>query len=361
MAVVVEGPRIEDALRWEPAELVRVRVLLALRRYWMRELYPSLADEWDEALGHGAEPATLEQARPILDALPSRNRFLALDRYIQLRLWSTVRDIAQRRLAATPDLLEPSDGDLGTLRTDPDFTVPDYYGSFDFHRQEGGIWRDDLGALVYAFGARVIHVDSVQPTALHDALAARAPDDLEVHRAVDLACGFGKTTLSLAQRYPDAEVIGVDLSAPVLRLGRKLATERGHAIDWVQADAADVPLEDGSADLVTTSMSLHELPLDVIVEVCAQAHRLLRPGGVFLALETRLTGDPFRDVLGAYHSEITGEPHINAFRAEPFDDFARRAGFTDVELLDFRPPGAPPRVDRRVWSTSWSLLRAIRS
>ncbi len=359
MSVVVETsrPTVDQVLDWTPDELVRIRTLIGLRRHWMRTLFPQLAEEYEDAVA-GEEPATMEAARDIVDRLPGRNRFLALDRYIQLRLWNEVGRVADDRLARYPDLLEPDDADLGILEVHPRFEQPDYYRSYDFHRQEGGIWRGDRGALVYALGARVIHVDSKQPHALHDELAARVPDDLTVERVVDLACGFGKTTFSIARRFNGAEVIASDLSAPVLRLGRKLASEQGLAIHWQQADAEDTSLPDDSVDLVTVSMALHELPLESITSVCREAHRILRPGGVFLALETRLIGDPFRDLLGAYHSEITGEPYINAFRASAFDDFARGGGFEDIEVLDFRPPGAPPSVDRKVWSTPWSLLQA---
>lgn len=353
-------PRVHDALTWRPEELVRIRALLAWRRYWQRTLYPQVARDYEAAVG-SVEPDSMEAAKAVLDGSAGAQRFLALDRYIHLRLWAEVGRIVDRRLEDDPGLLEEGPEDLGTLDVDHEFVHPSYYEGFDFHRQEGGIWREDRGALVYALGSRVVHVDSRDPYALHDALAASVPDDLEVRTAYDLGCGFGKTTFSVARRYPEASVVGVDLSAPVLRLGRKLGSELGLAIDWLQADAAAVPRPEGSADLVIVSMVLHELPLEEITAVCREARRLLRPGGVFIALETALTGDPFRDVLGAHHSEITGEPYINAFRAREFAGFAREAGFTDIEVTEFRPPGAPPSVDRASWSTPWSRLKAVRS
>lgn len=358
--VATAQPRVHDALTWRPDELVRIRGLLAWRRYWQRSLYPQVARDYEAAIG-ADEPRTMEAAKVVLDRLPGAQRFLALDRYVHLRLWAEVGRIVDRRLADDPTLLEASPDDLGDLVVDPGFIQPDYYEGFDFHRQDGGIWREDRGALVYALGSRVVHVDSRDPYALHDALVASIPDDLEVRSAYDLGCGFGKTTFSVARRYPDSDVVGVDLAGPVLRLGRKLGSELGLSIDWLQADAASVPKPDGSADLVIISMVLHELPLEEITAVCREARRLLRPGGMLIALETALTGDPLRDVLGAHHSEITGEPYINAFRAQSFESFAREAGFTDIEVTEFRPPGAPSKVDRATWSTPWSRLKAVRS
>ena len=44
---------------------------------------------------------------------------------------------------------------------------------------------------------------------------------------MDLGCGFGKSTLPLALARPEAEVVGVDLSAPCLRLAAQLSGDLG--------------------------------------------------------------------------------------------------------------------------------------
>ncbi|MER5623535.1 class I SAM-dependent methyltransferase [Streptosporangium sp. NPDC002544] len=355
--VPVPQAKVSDFLDWREHEVPRAATLLGLRRYWMSTLYPRLAERYAEAAGD-PEPRSFEAAREVIDALPGRDRFLWMDRYIHLRIWEEVGRMADERLAERPDLLDEREDDLGSLTVPEGFQAPAYYTGYDFHRQDGGIWRDDRGALVYALGARLVHAGRRAPSALHDALTAAIPEDLAPRRVIDVGCGFGKTTFSLARRYPDAQVSGVDLSLPVLRLGRKMATEEGLAVDWVQADAEALPGPEGSADLVVVSMVLHEMPLSSIEGAMREARRVLRPGGVFVALETRLIGDPFRDVLGAYHSEITGEPYINAFRAREFGSFARAAGFDDVTVRGFAPPGAPEKVDRHIWSTPWALLTA---
>jgi SAM-dependent methyltransferase len=340
----------------------RVRTLLGLRRHWMQVLYPRLRREYDTAVAGLAErPASLGEVEDVLASLPGTPHFLWLDRYLQHRLWEEVGRMADDRLHAVPDLLEPSPSDLGELELAVGFAQPGYYERYDFHRQAGGIWRDDRGALVYAMGARVIHVKSRQPFALHEHLVAGIPVT-SAQRVLDMGCGFGKTTFFCKQRWPEAEVVGVDLSAPVLRLARKLATERGLPIVWRQADAEALPDADAAYDVVVLSMVLHELPIPSIFGMVREAHRVLRPGGVFVALETRLTGDPCRDLLGAFHSEITGEPHINAFRDRDFGEFAQQAGFADVAVDDWYPPGVRPGSERdpEQWSTAWSRLTAVK-
>jgi ubiquinone/menaquinone biosynthesis C-methylase UbiE len=355
---VTQAATIDEVLGWEPEELRRIRSLLAMRRFWMTELYPRLRHRYDDAVRSMPDaPRDLHEARPVVEQLDGIRYFLWLDRYIQLRLWEEVGRMVDDRLRSNPELLDPVDDDLGQLRLDPSFDQPDYYAEYDFHRQDGGIWRDDRGALVYAMGARVIHVNSKQPYVLHQRLAGDVPAE-QPGRVLDLGCGFGKTTFFLKERWPEAEVVGVDLSAPVLRLARKMATDRGLAIEWRQADIEHLPDPDDSYDVVTLSMVLHELPMASIEASVKEALRVLKPGGVFVGLETRLTGDPLRDLLGAYHSEITGEPYINAFRGRPFAQFAESAGFAEVSVHEWSPTGTVMEPTADTWATPWALLVA---
>lgn len=51
-------------------------------------------------------------------------------------------------------------------------------------------------------------------------MLAAIPNDREYDRILDLACGTGIVTFALARRYPDAEVVGLDLSPEMLSIAR---------------------------------------------------------------------------------------------------------------------------------------------
>lgn len=355
-------PTIDELFAWDEDEQPRIRYLLGLRRYWMRELYPRLRRQYEHELNGAPEPTTPDEVRPIIDRLPGLRSFLWLDAYIQHRLWEETGRAADRRLELASRVLEPRAEDLGTLELDPQLQLPEYYTRYDIHHQPGGIWQDDRGAVVYALGARVIHVGRNDAFQLHDAFADDIPAN-SPRRVLDLGCGFGKTTFSLKKRYPDAEVVGVDLSAPCLRLGRRMATERGLEIDWKQAAAERTPEPDASVDVVAMSMLLHEQPLPEVRETLAEAQRVLRPGGVLVALEPWKTGDPFRDVLGEYHSELTGEPYIKRFRSSDVAGMVREAGFATAEINEWSMPGSPlaSELGSDQWASAWGLLTAERA
>lgn len=106
----------------------------------------------------------------------------------------------------------------------------------------------------------------------------------DVHRIVDLATGTGDIARRLAAAYPEAEVVGVDLSEEMLHRARRL-TQRAFlgAVRFIPGDMNGLPFADSSVDLVTGGYALRNAPdLDrALSEVC----RVLRPGGRFAFLD----------------------------------------------------------------------------
>lgn len=91
----------------------------------------------------------------------------------------------------------------------------------------------------------------------------------------DVACGAGRMSQDLAA--PGRTVIGLDIAADQLRLGRGRS-----AGPWVQADARQLPFAAGSLDAVTTAMGL--AVISPLSEFLPEVARVLRPGGVFAAI-----------------------------------------------------------------------------
>jgi SAM-dependent methyltransferase len=78
-------------------------------------------------------------------------------------------------------------------------------------------------------------------------------------RLVDVGCGAGRLTCRLASRYPELEVVGVDLDQDAVRLARDHAdaTGIGDRTTFQARDATDV---EGPVDAAVFFMSLHEIP-----------------------------------------------------------------------------------------------------
>lgn len=104
--------------------------------------------------------------------------------------------------------------------------------------------------------------------------------------ALDVGCGTADLTLILAEQAgPEGRVVGVDLSAPMLAVGREKVRRRGRqlTVTLVQANALELPFPEGSFDLVTSGFMLRNVA--DLPRALAEMVRVARPGGRVLILE----------------------------------------------------------------------------
>jgi malonyl-CoA O-methyltransferase len=141
---------------------------------------------------------------------------------------------------------------------------------------------------------------------------------LEPGVVLDLGAATGSAARSLAQRYPAALIVALDVSPAMLRR----AASRSLV---VCADATRLPLATASVDLVYSNLMLQWC--DEPDAVFAEAHRVMRPGG-FLSFST--FGPDTLSELRAAWSAADGFSHVNRFiDMHDIGDALVRAGFTE--------------------------------
>lgn len=145
-------------------------------------------------------------------------------------------------------------------------------------------------------------------------------------RILDLGCGTGSTTLLLKKAFPQAEVIGLDLSPYMLVVAEDKARQAGQAIQFKQANAEQTGFTDASFDLVTASLLFHETPPLVSCNILQEAFRLLKPGGEVLILD----GNQSTLYQTKWLTQVFEEPYIKDYAAGRVDDWMTTAGFGDV-------------------------------
>jgi ubiquinone/menaquinone biosynthesis C-methylase UbiE len=95
--------------------------------------------------------------------------------------------------------------------------------------------------------------------------------DASPRRVLDLGTGTGRAAFLLAQRYPEAEVVGVDLAPAMLVEARKLTPpELAGRVRFEQADAERLSYPDASVDLVSLANMIPFFP---------ELGRVTAPGG----------------------------------------------------------------------------------
>ena len=107
-----------------------------------------------------------------------------------------------------------------------------------------------------------------------DRLASRS-----VFRVLEVAAGTGVLTRALARKLSaGVEIVASDLNQPMLDEAMARGTPR--PVQWLQADAQQLPFPDASFDAVVCQFGAMFFPSKPAA--FAQARRVLRPGGIFL-------------------------------------------------------------------------------
>jgi ubiquinone/menaquinone biosynthesis C-methylase UbiE len=99
-------------------------------------------------------------------------------------------------------------------------------------------------------------------------------------KVLDVAAGTGNASLPAAR--VGAEVTASDLVPDLLEAGRRRAEADGLELDWVEADAENLPFEDASFDVVMSSIGAMFAPHHE--DVAEQMARVCRPGGTIAML-----------------------------------------------------------------------------
>jgi demethylmenaquinone methyltransferase / 2-methoxy-6-polyprenyl-1,4-benzoquinol methylase len=116
----------------------------------------------------------------------------------------------------------------------------------------------------------------------------RKPD-----QAMDLATGTGDVARMMAERWPNAKVIGSDPTPAMLDLARRKSLEpkahRAHKkIVWSEGIAERIDTADSSLDVITIAFGFRNVSETLRQKACEEAFRVLKPGGVFAILELGL-------------------------------------------------------------------------
>jgi SAM-dependent methyltransferase len=247
----------------------------------------------------------------------------------------------------------------GLLSLSLDPMLPDYFTRHDIHRMPGGLWAHPLSGLVYRQSAGQAG-GVVSKPGLHERFTASALRGCE-RLVVDLGCGFGKSAVPFALASGALSVVGIDLSAPCLRVAAQDAVDRGLSnVRYVQADAARPLPAILGADVSTSTMVLHELPPEAIRGLLRTAFDVLRPGGTTIHLDFLPPDDAFARFIHYGHGRRNNEPFMEPLAKLDLRRICTDIGFVDIAIEDFDETDPPPTDRGATWRLPWAVLRARR-
>jgi arsenite methyltransferase len=119
-------------------------------------------------------------------------------------------------------------------------------------------------------------------------------------RVLDVGCGRGLLLVGAAKRAPRGQATGIDVWSNEDMAGNSAeATQRNLQLEGVEerctlvsAGAQEMPFADGSFDVVVSNLCLHNIyDRPTRLRALAEIARVLRPGGVAVISDYKLTGE----------------------------------------------------------------------
>ena len=365
------APSIEALFQPTHDERARQRAVSMLRCHAIINMRQGMQADYEDRVKplldrRGETPADWREIDTAMQQEASY-RFYSSTRYnVQEMCYLSVQPAIERAL---PDMIglarELADESPagGSLTLDPSLEMPKHSKALDVHLTPGWVYaehtEDDVAqGAVISFGGKVFtgqHRYRNQPGAIADSIAhwveQRFPD-LEPKRILDIGTTSGGNLLPYLDVFPDAEVHGIDVSAPVLRYGHALAQHAGAPVHFSQQNAEQTNFPDGHFDLIVSSFFFHEIPLRSARKILAECHRLLGAGGamVHMELPDEVSVSDYENFFWNWDTRNNNEPWYTAYREQDPIELSTEAGFEPelcFKLLipDYRSAG-PERYAR---------------
>jgi ubiquinone/menaquinone biosynthesis C-methylase UbiE len=263
------------------------------RRLFFAEMQKLFERDWKNIEdGLYAAPAAID-----------RNAFTAFhDSFDFLR---DVPEVARRRRDQVHDEVKAEEPRQG---------FPDYYMQ-NFHFQTGG-WLSDESARRYDFQVETLFAgtaDAMRRQALVPISAFMKRKDQRKLCLLDVATGTGRFLAGVKDNWPRLAVTALDMSPEYIARARK-ELKAWRDVRFLEANAEAIPVLKESQDIVTCIYLFHELPPEIRQRVAREIARVLKPGGLFVLVDSIQPGDtPGFEALTEFFPQAFHEPYYESY------------------------------------------------
>ncbi len=321
---------------------------------FVRDLKGYIRAELDASKKGMAEIVEARERRVSNDVAPEKIReklfeyepfraTVSFQRASQELLWDAAADSIDRQIGELNRravIAEPK----GSLVLDPDFVVPSYIAAMNTHLMPGGFCRDDgegdvrqgatmdYGGAIYMMGRGARNGGLMNDGRAHSVISHlyQFYPDAAPKRILEMGCGVGNTAVGVARYFPEAEIVGCDIGASILRYAHARAEHLGVPLHLRQVNAEQTDFESGSFDFVYSTALFHEVSGEAIRNIIHEMHRVLKPGGVAINLDVagrRADLTTWELISGSIDMDFNNEVGWNDSVAADYPALYAEAGF----------------------------------
>lgn len=346
-------------------DVARFDFLANLNGYLSTRLAPKVQEAYQKRVkpafekAEGRSPQTRHEVRKAMAVDPVYQTWSALRRSTMEMRQQAGRGLVLRQLDGLIEKTRHYNNSHDGLELDPAVEVPRYASAVDIHCMPGGyhteLVPDDVSAaanydagIFATTGGMLGRYNDGGGQALAQWLKEEHPG-FKPRRILDIGCTIGHNSAPVAQAFPDAEVVAVDVAAPMLRYGHARARAMGvDNIRFRQAAGEDLGYPDGHFDLIMTSMFWHETSAKAMPHMLAEVQRMLAPGGLTVHLEQpQYHGmDPYEQFIRDWDTYNNNEPFWGVMHEYDLHQMMSRAGFDPGAYFETKVRGV---VDRSIF------------
>jgi ubiquinone/menaquinone biosynthesis C-methylase UbiE len=364
MAIAYKEQQAHAALpKTSHDELARQHFVRSFKEHIVEALHPGLKLAYEKrakpafVATHQREPENIQEVGEVMKQDRHYQAWSSMLRTSQEMMWSSTQIPVERAINELANTAA-STQEVGSLTLNPDLQIPGYHTAVDIHCQPGGYHTEyidndvaqgaiyDRAVYIYAMGQMGVNNADMGDSTV--AWLKNEHPDFKPERILDMGCAVGHSTLPYASGFPDAEVHAIDVAAPMLRYAHARASSMGLPVHFAQQNAELTNYEDNSFDLVVSHILLHETSSAAIKNVIKECHRVLKPGGWMLHVETPpYEGmEPFDTFLFDWDSENNNEPFWRKSHLLDLEALARDAGFEANKPIQIMVPSAFQETQR---------------
>ncbi|KAJ3682628.1 hypothetical protein LUZ60_015201 [Juncus effusus] len=239
---------------------------------------------------------------------------------------------------------------------DPDLVYPDYYLN-PFHAYEEGnlswLAASEAEAATMSIAKRAIpNANSVEEAfqkvrgpwlnAIQDHhIKYSSQNDInnsnrEIKDILDIGCSVGVSSRFLSQKFPSAQVVGLDLSPYFLAVAelKQKKESRKNKIKWIHANGEKTGLPSNSFDIVSLAYVTHECPARAITGLVKESFRVLRPGGTIAITDNSPKSKVLQELSPVLFTLMKStEPFLDEYYLLNLEETMKNVGFINVTTI----------------------------